>query len=329
MNSISNSCIAEIKHHDAFETLFESSLDGILIIENGHFILCNKTIVQMLEYNSKEEILNLHPSKLSPEFQPDGSRSYEKAEEMIHLAIEKGRHHFEWVHTRANGEDFWAEITLTPITLNTRNVIHVVWKDISKEKETFDALKASELSNLYLKERMELALLGNKDGLWDWNILDDSVYFSPRWKEMLGYREDELENNFSTWESNVHPEDLPDVMIRIEKSLEKKTEYFESTYRMKQKEGHWLWILDRGKALFDENEKPYRMIGTHTDVTADKEMQLKYVHQAQMIEQIHDAIVLSDLKGIITGWNDTYIFVDYSGDGRGHATKPEHLKFTF
>ena len=303
MNNVSSKCITEIEHHNAFETLFENSLDGILIIQDGHFILCNQTIVKMLGYNSKEELLNLHPSQLSPEFQPDGCKSYEKAEEMMQLAIKERKHRFEWVHTKANNEDFLVEVTLIPITLNNRNIIHVVWKDMTKEKETLEALKVSELSNLHLKERMELALLGNKDGLWDWNILEDSVYFSPRWKEMLGYREDELENNFSNWESNVHPEDLPDVMIRVEKSLEKKTEYFESTYRMKHKEGHWLWILDRGKPLFDEDGKAYRMIGTHTDVTAEKVMQLKYHQQAQIIEQIHDSVISTDLEGYITSWN--------------------------
>lgn len=328
MNNISHSCIAEIEHHNTFETLFENSLDGILIIEDGSFVLCNQTIVQMLGYNSKEDLLNLHPSKLSPEFQPDGRRSYEKAEEMIQLAIKNGKHRFTWVHSKANNEDISVEVTLTPITLNNRNVIHVVWKDISKEKETLEALKASKLENQHLKERMELALLGNKDGLWDWNILDDSVYFSTRWKEMLGYRDDEIENIFSSWESHVHPEEFSEVMVHVENSLEKKTEYFEHTYRMKHKDGHWIWILDRGKVLFNEDGKAYRMIGTHTDVTADKNIQLRYTHQAQMIEQIHDAIVPSDLEGIITGWNKgAEILLGYKPDEIiGRHLRTIHLK---
>ncbi len=328
MNNINYNCTAKIEHRNTFETLFENSLDGILIIEDGNFVLCNQAIVQMLDYDSKENLLNLHPSKLSPKLQPDGRRSYEKAEEMMQLAEKNGKHRFKWVHSKENNEDFLVEVILTPITLNNCNVIHVVWKDISKEKETSEAFIASKLENQHLKERMELALLGNKDGLWDWNIFDDSVYFSTRWKEMLGYRDDEIENIFSSWESRVHPEELLKVMMQIQNSLQKKTEYFEHTYRMKHKNGHWIWILDRGKVLFNEDGKAYRMIGTHTDVTAHKKIQLKYTHQAQMIEQIHDAIVPSDLEGIITGWNKgAEILLGYKPDeiiGRHLSTI--HLK---
>jgi diguanylate cyclase (GGDEF)-like protein/PAS domain S-box-containing protein len=128
------------KQKEVFETLFEKSADGILIIDDGKFIQCNEKIVKMLQYNSKEELLNTHPYELSPEFQPDGSSSYEKAEEMISIAIENNGHQFEWLHTKLNGETFLAEITLTPITLNHRNVIHVAWRDISDKKKAQEEL---------------------------------------------------------------------------------------------------------------------------------------------------------------------------------------------
>ena len=128
------------KQKDTFETLFEKSADGILIIDEGKFIECNEKIVQMLLYPCKEDLFNVHPSELSPEFQPDGRSSYEKAEEMIAMAHEKGSHQFEWVHTKANGENFTAEVTLTAITLNNRNVLHVTWRDISEKKKAQQAL---------------------------------------------------------------------------------------------------------------------------------------------------------------------------------------------
>lgn len=128
------------KQKEVFETLFEKSADGILIIDDGKFIQCNEKIVKMLHYNSKEELLNTHPSELSPEFQPDGRNSYEKAEEMLSIAIENNGHQFEWLHIKANGETFLAEVTLTPITLNNRNVIHVAWRDISDKKKAQEAL---------------------------------------------------------------------------------------------------------------------------------------------------------------------------------------------
>ena len=123
------------KEYDTFETLFEKSPDGVLIIENGKFVQCNEKIIEMLDYNSKDEVLNTHPSQLSPKFQPDGRESYEKADEMIHLAIDNGFHNFEWIHTKANNEDFWVDVTLTPINLHSHDVIHVIWRDISARKK--------------------------------------------------------------------------------------------------------------------------------------------------------------------------------------------------
>lgn len=123
-----------------FETLFEKSSDARSVINNGKFIQHNAKAVEMLGYRSKEELLNVHPSKLSPEFQPDGQSSFEKAELMLQLSVEKGGHHFEWVHTKANGKEFWAEVVLTPIILNSRDVIYVTWRDISEQKSMREKL---------------------------------------------------------------------------------------------------------------------------------------------------------------------------------------------
>ncbi len=128
------------KQKDTFETLFEKSSDGISILDDGKFVQCNEKVVEMLQYDSKDELLDIHPSKLSPKYQPDGQSSFEKAEEMMALAVKNGCNKFEWVHTRADGDEFWAEITLTPIVLNDRDVIHVVWRDISEQKKAEDAL---------------------------------------------------------------------------------------------------------------------------------------------------------------------------------------------
>ena len=122
------------KQNNALETLFEKSSDGVSILQNNRFIKHNEQIVSILGYKSKEELLHVHPSKLSPEFQPDGQSSFEKAEKMMRLALKNKGHSFEWMHVRANGENFWAEIVLTPISLVDSDIIYVVWRDISKSK---------------------------------------------------------------------------------------------------------------------------------------------------------------------------------------------------
>ena len=128
------------KQKDTFETLFEKSSDGILIIENSKFIQCNEKATEMLQLKSKDELLSMHPSEISPEFQPDGQTSYKKAEKMMQLSIDNEGHQFEWMHRRANGENFWAEVSLTPIVLHNHKVIYAVWRDISEKKSVQEKL---------------------------------------------------------------------------------------------------------------------------------------------------------------------------------------------
>ncbi len=114
--------------------LFESSPDPAWIIEDNHFVECNAAAVAMLGYGSREELLFIHPSKLSPPTQPDGEASFTKAERMMLLALESRIHRFEWIHTRADGTDFPAEVTLAAITLNGRQAIYCTWRDITRRK---------------------------------------------------------------------------------------------------------------------------------------------------------------------------------------------------
>jgi len=96
-----------------YQTMFERSTDAILILDGETFVDCNEATVKMLRYRNKSELLQTHPSDLSPPVQPDGRSSFEKASEMIATAIEKGSHRFEWMHRRADGEDFPVEVLLT------------------------------------------------------------------------------------------------------------------------------------------------------------------------------------------------------------------------
>jgi len=198
-----------------YNLVFNNVTDGVLILKDGKFIDCNLAILKILKFTKKEEILNLTPVDLSPRYQPDGRLSSEKAEEMMALALKNGNHRFEWVHIRINGEVFWAEISLTKIVKDNKNLLHVVWRDISERKKL-------EHINTSMKEQLELAFSGSRDGLWDWNIIDNTVYYSRRWKEMLGYKEDELENDFSTWKDRVHPDDLEQALNDIQANHEDK-----------------------------------------------------------------------------------------------------------
>ncbi|MES2048719.1 MAG: EAL domain-containing protein [Pseudomonadota bacterium] len=119
-----------------FQSMFETSPDPTWIIDGHQFTLCNRAAVQILGYASKEELSNTHPSKLSPEIQPDGEPSFAKAERMMHLAEERGLHRFEWIHTRLDGSNFPAEVTLSRMTMKGRPVIYCVWRDITQRKRS-------------------------------------------------------------------------------------------------------------------------------------------------------------------------------------------------
>jgi PAS domain S-box-containing protein len=120
-----------------YRDLFEKSGDAILIINNGKFIDCNQATVNMLGYNNKNELLKTHPSQLSPEYQPEGKPSLEKADEMMRIALEKGSYRFEWNHKKANGEVFPVEVLLTAINTDNENeILYTVWRDITERKKS-------------------------------------------------------------------------------------------------------------------------------------------------------------------------------------------------
>ena len=133
-------------------------------------------------------------------------------------------------------------------------------------------------------ERLELALLASENGLWDWDLRNDNVYYSPRWKDMLGYSDNELKNEFSTWKDRVHPDDLELVLKDVQENIDGKKEYYKGSFRLKHKNGNWVWILAHGKAVFDENNLAIRMAGMHTDITKQKEAEKTLREQTKTLD---------------------------------------------
>jgi len=139
--------------HSKYKSLFEMSDDALLVIENFSFVDCNQSVVKMLGYKSKEELLNTHPSELSPEKQPDGKFSFIKAQEMMDLALKNGSHHFEWMHTRANGENFPVEVWLSKVEFDGRIILNTIWRDLTEKKKAEQLiLKNVEEKEILLKE---------------------------------------------------------------------------------------------------------------------------------------------------------------------------------
>ncbi len=129
------------KQNMFFETLFDESSDGILLIKDNLFFDCNRSAQRMLDYDDKDELITLHPSQISPPRQPDGRDSLEKADEMMQIALDTGTHRFEWVHLRRDGSETFFEVVLTRVMFQGEILIHAVWRDINEKKRAEQQLK--------------------------------------------------------------------------------------------------------------------------------------------------------------------------------------------
>ncbi|RMH74736.1 MAG: response regulator [Cyanobacteria bacterium J007] len=154
----------------------------------------------------------------------------------------------------------WFSARIVPCSERT-----VAWvaRDISDRKIVEEALRESE-------ERFELAVSGTNDGIWDWDLESDRVYYSPVWMKILGYQEGELPQHLTTWSDRIHPEDLNMALAAINDHFEGKTEIYEHTHRLQHKQGYWIWVQAKGRCLRDRDSHPYRIIGTISDITQKK-----------------------------------------------------------
>lgn len=136
-----------------FRRLYEASADPILLLDDSGFFDCNEATLKLLGYSNKSELIGKQPWEISPEFQPDGSNSLEKAFLMIRKALNEGYNKFEWTHLTKDGNEVFIEVMLTPILLNGKQTFYTVWRDITEKKLSEKNLIASELKfrNLFEK----------------------------------------------------------------------------------------------------------------------------------------------------------------------------------
>lgn len=120
------------------------------------------------------------------------------------------------------------------------------------------------------QQRLSLALEGANAGLWDWDLTTNEVFFSDRWKALLGHSPDEIANEFSEWERLTHPDDRDASLERVRAYLASGTEGYENIHRMLHADGHYVWILASGRVLRDGAGNPTRMVGIHLDITEQR-----------------------------------------------------------
>ena len=155
-------------------------------------------------------------------------------------------------------------------------------EDITARKMSEEAVRRSE-------ERLALALEVTNDGLWDWDCVSGSAYFSPHYYSMLGYEPGEFEASYASWRSLIHPDDMQAVEDELSRHVA-SGQVFETEFRMKSKSGQWQWIMARGRVVeIDEQGQAVRMVGTHVDVTARKNAEYAALHAKEAAEAANKA----------------------------------------
>ncbi|MBF0327607.1 MAG: PAS domain-containing protein [Nitrospirae bacterium] len=239
----------------------ESTTDGILVVDNaGAITSFNERFVAL--WRIPKAIIDTHDDKQALEFVlnqlKDPNQFIDKVKELYANPEASSFDVLEFKDERI------FERYSMPQKVDGKTIGRV-WSfhNITERKKIEKNLLDSE-------ERFRLAMAGANDGLWDWNLLTNHVYYSPRWKSMLGYAEDELESHIDTWKSVVHPDDMEPTLSLVSDFLEGRAVKYEIEFRLRHKDGQYLNILSRATVVRADDGKPLRLVGTHVDITERK-----------------------------------------------------------
>ena len=217
------------------------------------------------------------------------------------------RHHFEMLYEYSPDETRYLDVVASPILKEGVPVsILVTAYDITKRKEAEakileqnKALLAAVRREEDINDRFNKAMEASSDGLWDWNLITNEIYYSPRWKEILGYREDELPNDFSIWETLTNPEDVERSWAMLKDVMDGNRDKFDIEFKMRHKDGHWVDILSRAEAYRNSEGTAQRVVGTHSDISKRKQDEERMRFLSAVTENMHDALLVTDLEGRI------------------------------
>lgn len=290
-----------------FRRAMEDSAIGIVVVGlDGRIRQTNPAFAAMLGYTSEEiEALTFfqitHPDDLLI-----GRETMDDLK-----AGTVNSFHFEKRYLRKDGTPVWAHLAGSVIRDETSGrPLYLV-----SQIENIDARKQAEARIAEAETRWNFALAGAGQGVWDLDMRKGGTTYSSTWVKMLGYADGELDGDTDRWLTMIHPDDRETVAEADRAHLEGKTPFFEAEFRMRHKDGHWMWILDRGKAIErDENGRLIRAIGSLTDITRRKEAEERLTVSAAMLadekerlrvtlQSIGDAVICTDAANRITFMN--------------------------
>jgi len=269
---------------DRFASVFRASPSQMALTDstNGKYVEVNEAFLQTLGF-TREEVLGKTATELSLFANPT------QRAELLQRMTTQGNLRNEYVQVRAKSGDIRQGIfSAEYVQANGQRLLLTIMDDITDKR--------------LAEQRWQFALEGADDGVWDWNAQTDRVFFSTRWKSMLGFEEQEIGDSLEEWSSRVHPEDLDGVMEQVQEHLQGKTSAYLSEHRLRCKDGTYKWILDRGKVIeWTADGKPLRVIGTHKDITARKEteerLRVSEERYRTLVENMNESVMEVDQDG--------------------------------
>ncbi len=274
------------KQRNITQIIFNHSQDAILFFEDNKFTDCNESAVKMFKYSSKEELLSHSFVEFSPKYQPDGQLSSQKAEKMMATAFKNGVQRFEWINKKATGEEFWVEITLTPIVLNSKNIVHVIWKDISTQKKLEEA---NELLNQSLETKISEAISSlnkaqtqAKIGSWELNIKNNKILCSDEMYNIFGMTKNSKEASHHLFLNSIHPDDKDKVNQAFLNSLETK-EAYNIIHRIITPNGTIKYVRKHCETNFDKDGNALSLTGTIQDITSEQTTKEELEEKEEML----------------------------------------------
>ncbi len=281
------------------DSMHQSPLGMALLDPTGRCLSANRALADLLGMEP-EELVGKTPADIShPEDAPSTMPRLARlvAGEIDQYALEKR-------FVRKDGRPVWVFLAVAAVRdAGSGRAVHMVAQihDIEARRRTEKALEESE-------SRWNFALESAGQGVWDYDYRRRDTFYSPMWSRMLGYEPHEISTESDGWLTLVHPHDLPRLLHHEQQHLRGDSEQFECEFRMRHKDGRWLWILDRGKVIArDDAGRPLRMIGTHTDVTEYRRLTDALQEEKERLRitlhSIGDGVIATDSGGFVTFMN--------------------------
>lgn len=270
-----------------YQTLMNLASDMIFILDfDGNLVEYSKQVQIQLGY-SDEEMKTLNVRNWTKHISKEDFYNVSKN-------FSNKPYKFQTIHTRKDGTTYNADISAVKIKIYDKEFIHASVRDITEQIQLTQMLKDSEF-------RWKFAVEESGDGLWDWDISKNKIFFSSQCKIMLGFQSDEIDNNINEWITRIHPEYKERVLKEFDLTLKGKIKILHTEYPLLCKNGEYKWILERGIVVQrDGNNNPLRMIGTNTDINELKTMQkdLEKINEkfSSIFNHSLDAIALVNLE---------------------------------